>query len=72
MELEWQILNTWCRLKRHKNRLANPEYPCNIPISIDRLLAAWVAAQVFSQVVRVSASYSEGRGFNLHTSSFTL
>ncbi len=48
---------------------------CNIPISIGRLLAAWLAAQVFSQAVRVSASYSEGRGFNpplLQLSSFTL
>ncbi len=32
----------------------------NIPISIGRLLAAWHAAQAFSQTVKVSASLSDG------------
>ncbi len=30
---------------------------CNIPINIGGLLDVWLAAQAFSQVVRVSASY---------------
>ncbi len=29
---------------------------CNIPISISRLLAIWLAAQAFSQTVSTSAS----------------
>ncbi len=39
----------------HNILLDKPSY-CNIPISIGRLLAAWLAAQVFSHAVRVSAS----------------
>ncbi len=46
------------------------ECKCNIPVSIGRLLADWLAAQAFSQAVRVYAS--EGRGFDPHSSSFTL
>ncbi len=46
---------------------------CNIPISIGRLLAAWMAAWAFSQVVKgVSASWSDARGFDPHSFSFTL
>ncbi len=44
---------------------------CNILISIGRLLAAWLESWAFSQVVRVSASKSEGSGF-AHSSSFIL
>ncbi len=45
---------------------------CNIPISIVRLLATWLAVQPFIQMVTMSASRSEGSGFIPQSSSFTL
>ncbi len=42
---------------------------CNIPVSICRLLAIWLAVRAFSKMVSTSTLWSEGSRFVPHSSS---